>query len=227
VNRVPVYEPQSKLIMAACVVVLLACMALIRCSAPADAAGIAGQERVAIPEQSARFRLALEHEAAARFGLDAPVARMAAQIHLESGWNPSAESAFAQGLAQFTPDTATWLPGVCPDVGKPDTWDPAWSLRAIACYDHYLYANVAGDSECDRWAFTLSAYNGGLGWVQRDRARAQAARLDPDRWWGSVERTSARASWARTENRDYVRRILRVLEPAYLDDGWSGQAVCT
>ena len=181
---------------------------------------------IAIPQASARYRLALEREAAARFGLDAPVARLAGQIHLESAWRPNAESAYAQGLSQFTPDTAAWLPGVCPDIGPPDTWDANWSLRAIACYDHYLYANVSGATECDRWAFTLSSYNGGLGWLNRDRTRASATGADPARWFGNVALSSARASWARAENRAYVRRILLELEPVYIDAGWSGVAVC-
>jgi soluble lytic murein transglycosylase-like protein len=182
---------------------------------------------VAIPEQSARYRIALEREAAARFGLSAPVARLAAQIHQESAWKPTAASPFAQGLAQFTPSTAAWLPDVCPEVGPPDVWDAGWSIRAIACYDAWLHANVIGAATaCDRWAFTLSSYNGGLGWLNRDRARASSNGLDPARWFDHVETTSARANWARVENRDYVRRILLKLEPAYLAAGWSGQAVC-
>ncbi|MDC8015177.1 hypothetical protein [Tahibacter soli] len=90
---------------------------------------------VRIPEASTRYRLALEREAVARFGLDAPIARIAAQIHAESTWEPTAESPYAQGLSQVTPPTAAWLPTVCPEVGPPDPWDAGRSLRAITCYD--------------------------------------------------------------------------------------------
>lgn len=180
----------------------------------------------AIPTYSLRYRAAVERAAGAQFGLDAPVARIAAQIHAESGWRPKAASAYAQGLAQFTPETAKWLPSVCPEVGEPDPWDAAWSIRAVACYDHYLYTRVGGTTECDQWAFTLSSYNGGLEWLRRDQQRASAYGADPARWFSSVELRSARSAAARAENRDYVRRILLDLEPIYIDAGWAGVAVC-
>lgn len=205
---------------------LLFALAAVFSARDASATGVTAQ-RIAIPQASARYRIALEREAAAQFGLSAPVARLAAQIHQESAWRPNAASPYAQGLAQFTPATAAWLPDVCPGVGPPDVWDAHWSLRAIACYDAYLHARVTAASACDRWSFTLSAYNGGLGWLNRDRNRASSTGLDPARWFGHVETTSARAQWARVENRDYVRRVLLLLEPAYLAAGWPGQAVCT
>lgn len=181
---------------------------------------------VVIPEASARYRLTLEREAAARFGLDAPVARIAAQIHAESTWDETAASAYAQGLAQFTPPTAQWLPSVCTDVGEPDPWDAAWSLRAIACFDAWLAARISGATTCDRWAFVLSGYNGGLTWVSRDRERASAKGADSARWFGHVERYSTRSAAAMVENRQYVARILRRLEPAYIAAGWPGELAC-
>lgn len=181
---------------------------------------------VSIPATSAQYRIRIEREAGAAFGLNAPTARLAAQIHQESHWRPMAASAYAQGLAQFTPATAAWLPNVCPHVGPPDVWDANWSIRAMICYDRYLYERVTGAGECDRWSFALSAYNGGLGWVNRDKARASAQGADAARWAGHVEYHTARAQWARVENRDYVRRILLVLEPAYIAAGWDGLAVC-
>lgn len=181
---------------------------------------------VPIPQASARYRIALQRAAAAQFGIDAPVARLAAQIHQESAWRPGAESAYAQGIAQFTPATAAWLPSVCPDVGAPDAWDATWSMRAMACYDRYLYERVAASRECDRWGMTLSSYNGGLGWLNRDITRASANGADPALWFDNVERFSARSSAARAENRAYVRRILLTVEPAYIAAGWPGQAVC-
>ena len=181
---------------------------------------------IRIPESSALYRLKLERVTVAQFGLDPPVARLAAQIHQESHWQPDAESPYAQGLAQFTPPTAEWLPNVCPGVGPPDPWDTDWSLRAIACYDRWLYDRVTAASECDRWAFTLSAYNGGIGWIRRDRNRASAGGADPARWFGHTDAHSARAGWAFRENRAYVSRILKRIEPAYLAAGWPGSAAC-
>ena len=183
--------------------------------------------RIVIPEHSARYRLAIEREAGAVFGLGASPARIAAQIHQESHFKPAAKSPYAQGLAQFTPSTAEWMAKVFPDeCGEADPWDAHWAIRCAVRYDHYLYRRVSGATHCDRWAFTLSAYNGGLGWVNRDRRLAAADGADRERWFRHVEFYSRRADWARLENRAYVRRILTALEHAYIDAGWPGDAAC-
>lgn len=182
-------------------------------------------DTVRIPAESVRYRLQLERAAGAQWGLDAPVARIAAQLQQESGWDPRAESIYAQGLAQFTPKTAAWLPSVCPQVGAPDPWDVQWSVRAVVCYDAWLHARARGATACDRWAMTLSAYNGGE--LARDREVALAQRAhEPPVWFGLTERVRSRSEAAWRENRGYVRRILLVLEPAYLAADWPGTRVC-
>lgn len=191
----------------------------------------AGEATVRIPEVSTTYRLRIQQEVVRYFGLDAPVARLAAQVHQESGWRSEAASAYAHGLAQFTPQTAHWLPTVCPAVGDPDPWDPHWSLRAQACYMAWLHARVvafrhAGPmGACTRWAFALRAYNGGETWLHRERLLAQRRGADANDW-RAVQPYRARASWAHRENTDYPRRILLRLEPAYLAAGWPGTAVC-
>lgn len=182
---------------------------------------------VAVPESSALYRHALQREAAAVFGLDAPVARFAAQLHQESGWRADARSPYAQGLAQFTPATATWIAQAYPALSPADPWDPLWSIRAQVAYMGHLWQGVAGAAtECDRWAFALSGYNGGPGWVARDRRLASAKGADGSRWFGNTEKHSNRAAWAFKENRAYPRRILLQLEPAYIAAGWPGSAAC-
>lgn len=187
-------------------------------------------DQVRIPEVSALYRLQIERNAARYFGLDAQPARLAAQLHQESGFNPRARSPYAQGLAQFTPATAKWLPQVCPDVGAPDPWDPTWSLRAQPCYMAWLYYRVpklAGGAltECDRWAFAQRAYNGGEGWLLRERRAAAAAGADANDWH-VVALFRIRARWAHAENVGYPRRILLIIEPAYLKAGWPGGPAC-
>ena len=199
---------------------------IVAALAVAGQAQTASAATVRVPTASATYRLQVERASAEYFGLSASPARLAAQLHQESGWRDDAQSAYAIGLAQFTPATAQWLPEVCPELGEFDPWDAAQSIRAAACYDAWLLNQMTGASACDRWAFALSAYNGGAGWVRRDRRRASASGADQHRWFGHVEAHSARASWAFAENRAYVRRILLVLEPAYVLDGWSGEAVC-
>ncbi|MBC7162715.1 MAG: transglycosylase SLT domain-containing protein [Immundisolibacter sp.] len=184
----------------------------------------------AVPQVAVTYRLAIEREAVRNFGLAAPVARLAAQVHQESGWNPRAASPYAQGLTQFTPATARWLPTVCPAVGPPDPWDPQWSLRAQACYMAWLYNRVqpmaAGElHECSHWALTLRKYNGGERMLDRERRAALRDGADPDDW-RAVEAYRVRAAWAHRENTAYPRRILLRLEPAYLAAGWTGEAVC-
>lgn len=180
-----------------------------------------------VPVRADGYQKLLEREAVGRFGLAAPVALLAAQLHQESGWRVDARSPYANGLAQFTPRTAEWIPTVCVDLGPPDVWDARWSIRAQACYMHYLYGQFpAAASVCDRWALSLSAYNGGLGWVRRDQYSASATGADATRWWQHTERFSTRAAWAFAENRQYPRRILLTLEPIYLRAGWPGTRTC-
>ena len=77
------------------------------------------------------------------------------------------------------PRTAAWLPCVAPETGEPLPFNPGWSLRAMVVYDKWLWDRIAAASACDRWSMTLSAYNGGLGWLRRDQALAAEYGLDP------------------------------------------------
>ena len=150
------------------------------------------------------------------------MAVFAAQVHTESWWrNDTVSHAGAQGLAQFMPATARWLPSVAPETGKPAPFNPGWSLRALCVCDKWLWDRVAGHDDFERMAFTLSAYNGGLGWVNRDRKKARAPGLDDRVWFGSVENVnSGRGRAAFAENRQYPRRILKERQRAYIKAGW-------
>ena len=225
------YQRRRHRLQSAITVVLVALVVLLLLAFCAPQRAYA-QTLPRVPEVATLYRLSIEREAARNFGLDAPVARLAAQIHQESAWRPRAASAYAQGLAQFTPATAAWLPDVCPAVGKPDPWDPEWSLRAQACYMAWLHRRVkpfvyAGRmSDCTRWMYAMRAYNGGESWLQRERLAAQKAGADANAW-EQVQRYRVRATWAHTENTHYPRRILQQLEPAYVRAGWSGRLVCS
>lgn len=179
-----------------------------------------------VPREAERYRRDLVRNVRLVWGIDAPVATFAGQVHQESGWRHDARSAYAGGLAQFTPDTADWIGGIFPDLAERQPFNPAWALRALARYDRWLWDKMPGASACDRMAFVLSGYNGGAGWTNRDIRAARSAGAAPDRWWGGVERFNAgRADWAFRENRDYPRRILMRWEPLYLRTGW-GLGVC-
>ena len=175
-----------------------------------------------IPRAAEVYRATLVRAAHVTWGLDAPVAVFAAQVHTESWWrNDTVSHVGAQGLAQFMPSTAKWLPSVAPETGRPAPFNPGWSLRALCVYDKWLWDRVAGRNDFERMAFTLSAYNGGLGWVQRDKRKARAQGLDDRVWFASVETVNAgRGRAAFAENRQYPRRILKERQQAYIRAGW-------
>lgn len=181
---------------------------------------------VRVPDASLQYRRAIERASAEYFGLQASPARLAAQLHAESSWKPDARSRYAVGLAQFVPATAAWMPEICPELGDFDPWDPWQSVRAAACYNRWHYRRITAADECARWAMALSAYNGGLDWLNRDRRLAAERGADPGLWFGHVAEHSPRARWAIEENRNYVARILLRLEHTYAAAGWPGVAVC-
>lgn len=183
-----------------------------------------------VPAGAGRYRHVLTLEARQVWGLGAPVATFAAQIHQESGWDASAVShAGARGMAQFMPGTEAWIQRAIPALASNDgALNPVWSIRALVNYDRWLWDRIRASDDCQRMAKTLSAYNGGLTWLQRDERLAQSAPgKGPGsaeasmRWFDGVERfNSGRSAAAWRENRAYPRVILRVREPIYRDAGW-------
>lgn len=195
-------------------------------------APVAQAQSVKAATVSTATRLQIQRAADQYFWSDNATARLAAQIHQESGWNPRAESKYAQGLTQFTPATAKWLPEICPEVGPPDVWDTRWAIDAMACYDAWLHKRVSNYStqfkpvsRCSRWTFSLRGYNGGERMLQRERQKTLAANANPNDW-KVVELFRVRATWAHKENIHYPRRILWRIEQAYIDAGWPGERVC-
>lgn len=178
-----------------------------------------------VPQAAHKYRGELTRNARLAWGLNAPVATFAAQVHQESGWQSDAVSRVgAQGLAQFMPATASWIGGIFPELAARQPDNPTWALRALTTYDRWLWDRIAAENDCERMAMVLSAYNGGLGWLLKDKALAQASSGIRTRWWGQVERFNAGRSQASfAENRGYPKRIIKTLQPAYA--GW-GVGVC-
>lgn len=206
-----------RLVQAAALVVALACGCRPTLAAAEE-----------IPRAAEQYRRLLVRSAHAEWGLDAPIATLAGQVHQESRWNAAARSPVgAQGLAQFMPATAAWMADLYPTtLGSGEPLSPSWALRALVAYDRWLYQRNQATSDCDRWGFVLSAYNGGQGWVNRDRALAAAKGADVRAWFDSVERFNAGRSAANfRENRTYPRRILVAWEPLYVSADW-GAGVC-
>ncbi|MBL8370039.1 MAG: transglycosylase SLT domain-containing protein [Burkholderiaceae bacterium] len=178
---------------------------------------LAASAHAQVPPGAARYRAELTRAAHSQWGLDAPVAALAAQVHQESGWMPQAVSRVgAAGLGQFMPATARWWcqrEGTAPAQCLPH--NPTWALRALVGYDKYLFDRApARYTARDRFWVALRAYNGGLGhW----RAEAESTGVsDPSRpqvdaACGRAKRHPAHCS----ENLDYPARIMGILQPRY------------
>lgn len=148
------------------------------------------------------------------FGPNAPVAILGAQIHQESAWKVDAVSwAGAQGLAQFMPGTASDMEKRWPNDCYPaNPFNARW---AFTCRDKYLLSLINASrtpytSECSDWAFGLKAYNGGLGWVRKDRAMAKTAGSNSDDWRIVNLYNAGRKPAAHKENREYPERIFKL-----------------
>lgn len=200
-----------------------ACIALLT-ESRAYAAG------VTVPERCRQYQRLLTGEARLVLGQAAPTATLAAQIHQESGCRSDARSAVgALGLTQFMPATARDMGERYPQqLGSVDPLYAPWAIGAQVRYMRDLMRRNPGVTECDTWAFGLSSYNGGEGWLRRDQARARSEGVRADAWFGAVETTPdpRRAAWAVRENRGYPRRILLTIEPAYVAAGWGRGVGC-
>ncbi len=164
------------------------------------------------------------------FGMQAPIATLAAQVHQESSWDKKARSFVgAQGLAQFMPKTADWISEITPELGKAAPFSPSWALRAMCFFDKWLFERTRKrvlDDDCERMAMSLSAYNGGESWIRRDQKLAAKKNYNSKKYFEHTELVNAgrsRAAW--NENRKYVRRILGILETLYEEAGW-GFGLC-
>lgn len=174
-----------------------------------------------VPAAAQQYRSQLVRAAHGVWGLDAPIAVFAAQVHQESAWKPEAVSRVgAGGLAQFMPTTASWwcdLNKLAPSACQPH--NPAWALRALVGYNKYLYDRTPTRySAYDRMWVTLRGYNGGLGHWQREAAvsgAAQPTRQQVDAACGKARRAAVHCR----ENLHYPQRILVELQPRYSNWG--------
>ena len=168
------------------------------------------------PREALQYRDTLIRTARMVWGMDAPIAVFAAQVHQESAWKPGAVSkAGAQGLAQFMPGTTEWIATLSPQLASKEPFNPAWALRALVTYDQWLYARAPERySAHDRMWVALRSYNGGLGHWQAE-ARASGVREPSREEVDAACGTARRARLHCKENLGYPHRILVVLQPRY------------
>lgn len=176
-----------------------------------------------IPPDANQYKRELIRNGRMVWGMSAPTATFAAQIHQESGWRADAVSPVgARGMAQFMPSTTTWIKGLQVALQSDEPENPQWAIRALVEYDKWLYERVPlSATHCEQMAFVLSSYNGGLGWLRKDVALAIKKNDDPRWWFGHVEKhNGGRSINAFAENRGYPNRILNLLEGRYRAAGW-------
>ncbi len=194
--------------------------AIRRCAALLVAA-CASLALAQVPPAAQQHKRTLTRAAHSQWGLDAPVAVFAAQVHQESAWRTEALSHVgAQGLAQFMPATARWWCGATGTATADcQPSNPTWAMRALVGYDKWLYDRApAHSTPRDRMWVALRAYNGGLGHWQREAAStglAQPSRAQVDAACGKARRAAVHCK----ENLGYPHRILVVIQPRYLQWG--------
>lgn len=196
-------------------------------------AAFAKSAHAQIPEACYKYQRYLTAVAEETFGInDARIPVLAAQIQQESGCRDNARSGVgAQGLTQFMPATAKWLAELYPtQLGAADPLNWKWAIDAQVLYMRYLTSRHRGATDCDTYAFALSSYNGGEGWLVRDQQVCYLANdphvcgppvCDKWRWFDNVELfpDKRRAPANIRENRGYPDRIMRVLAPRYASWG--------
>lgn len=167
-----------------------------------------------VPPAAHQYRAELTRAAHTQWGLDAPIAVFAAQIHQESGWRADAVSRVgAQGMAQFMPATAAWwceLHRLSPADCQPR--NPVWAMRALVGYNRWLHQRINVFEPGHRMWATLRAYNGGLGhWQAESRNAPSKTRAAIDAACGTARRHVSHCA----ENLGYPHRILITLQPRY------------
>lgn len=172
-----------------------------------------------IPPGAAAYKRELTAISRSVWGMNAPISSLAAQLHQESGWNDAARSYVgASGLAQFMRATAADMADRYPELQPVNVFDPRWAMRAQSLYMRDLYAAFPNArNDCERAAFAMSSYNGGLGWARKRQRLSDS----PDRCLGATcEINPGITDSNQKENRDYPRRILLRLTPLYYEAMW-------
>lgn len=178
-----------------------------------------------IPPQAAAHKRVAIASWRSVYGLEAPTATLAAQVHQESSWNQSALSRTgAFGLTQFMPGTAKDVQArYAKQFGGLPMTSNVWQFKAQAFYMLELQkANASAANPCEQMAFALAGYNGGQGWVNR-RKRAST---EPGYCFGKTCSINPGITPGnQKENQEYPLRILKKIEPRYVDALW-GKGSC-
>lgn len=108
-----------------------------------------------------------------------------------------------------------------------DRYDPYRQLKALVVYDNFIYNKIIGaNNDYERLAFTLAAYNGGLGGVIQERQMCKSiSNCDSTKWFNNTEKYSRKSKkkyqgYGKSFfeiNREYVTNILLIRRHKYVD----------
>lgn len=177
-----------------------------------------------IPSASAKYKPQALAAWRSVWGIQAPTATFAAQVHAESGWNPLARSYVgARGLTQFMPSTANDVQArYAKEFVGLSMFSPVWAFKAQAIYMRELQEGLTGKDICERMAFTLAAYNGGKRRVLQRKALSKF----PDVCFNETcNKNPGISASNQRENVEYPVRILKLVEPRYQAALW-GPSSC-
>ncbi len=169
-----------------------------------------------IPARAAKYLPILQGEHNAIWP-ESNICIVARQIEHESAWKENAtrrESSGAMSYGQMQVLDSTWgeIKGKYPTLlsGEPQVMLQAkWGIRAGLLYDLMMWnASRFAATEQDRYCFMLASYNGGQGWVERDRKLTEQSHKNKNVWFGGVESYSNRSTANYKINRKYVREIM-------------------
>lgn len=173
-----------------------------------------------IPDGARSYQRQYTRIARSEWGIDAPIASLAAQIAQESGWRDGLTSRVgAKGLAQFMPATAKWMNEMRPDLAGDALYSPAWSMRSQVAYMKWLRARITADDECQRMGFAFQSYNSGLGWVYK---RQKLSRVPGQCFRAACNVNPGVLASNQQEAQDYPLRIEHHWAAKFRIAGWGG-----
>ena len=171
----------------------------------------------AIPQRAYQYFPVLKEEHALIWP-DSDIGIIGSQIAHESTWKETAtrkeaSGVISYGVLQVLDVTYDELKKKNPLLlkGSPSEMLRArMGIRAGILYDKQMYGLVGfAESETDRYAMMLASYNGGFGWLLRDRKLAEANGYNPNKWLDNTELFSKRSAQNFKINRRYVSGIIK------------------
>ncbi|MBZ0158381.1 MAG: hypothetical protein K8I29_19460 [Alphaproteobacteria bacterium] len=174
----------------------------------------------AYPARAVKFFPVLKEEHRAAWP-ESDIGVLASQVAHESAWREAARRVEKSGVVSY--GLLQVLDVTLKDMQKRHAslrgiepvqmLQARWGIRAGIFYDREMWrlCFFAAD-ETERYAMMLAAYNGGYGWLLRDRKLAEQKGHDKNRWFGHVELFSQRSREAFRINRRYPASILEHAE---------------